>query len=400
MPRPAIELADILRQHGAVYRRTHALSRDQLRVMRAIEVCRTAVLGGHVEKCDHCSHTRIAYNSCRNRHCRKCQNTEHARWLQSRKAELLPVEYFHVVFTVPEEIAQIAFYNQREVYGILLRTVAETLLTIARDPKHLGAEIGFFCILHTWGQNLLHHPHVHCVIPGGGLSPDHTRWICCRSGFFLPVRVLSRLFRRLFLQALQAAFDQGKLQFFKELEPLRQAAAFTAYLQPLHQNEWVVYAKPPFGGPVHVLEYLGRYTHRVAISNQRLLAVDPETVTFQWKDYRAHGEPKSRRMTLAADEFIRRFLIHTLPARFQRIRHCGYLANRHRKPNLQLCRRLLSTSITELLPDAAQCLTVLAAVTDSRPLRCPVCDCGQMLRVEILPAYRWPAIPPTPTDTS
>jgi hypothetical protein len=394
MPRPALELADIFRQHGPAYRRTHALPRDRLRVMRAIEVCRTAALGGHVEKCDQCSYTRIAYNSCRNRHCPKCQNTERARWLQSRQAELLPVEYFHVVFTVPEEIARIAYYNQREVYGILLRTAADTLLTIARDPKHLGAEIGFFTILHTWGQNLQHHPHVHCVIPGGGLSSDHTRWISCRPGFFLPVRVLSRLFRRLFLAALQTAFDKGKLRFFGELKQLRDAACFTAYLQPLRETEWVIYAKPPFGGPHQVLEYLGRYTHRVAISNRRLLSVDADSVTFQWKDYRAHGRQKSRHMTLAADDFIRRFLIHTLPDRFQRIRHCGFLANRHRKRNLELARRLLSKPITQLLPAAAQCLIVLAALTASQPLRCPACGVGQLVRIQILPAYRWPAKPP------
>ena len=397
MPRPAIELADIFRRHGRAYRQAHALPRDHLRVMRAIEVCRTATLGGHVEKCDHCSHTRIAYNSCRNRHCPKCQNTERARWLESRKAELLPAEYFHVVFTVPEEIARIAYYNQRAVYGILLRMAAETLLTIARDPKHLGAEIGFFTILHTWGQNLLHHPHVHCVVPGGGLSPDHSRWIACRPGFFLAVRVLSRLFRRLFLAALQAAFTNGKLQFFGELESLRDAVRFTAYLQPLRQTEWVIYAKPPFGGPTQVLPYLGRYTHRVAISNQRLLAVENDTVTFQWKDYRAHGQHKSRRLTLAADEFIRRFLIHILPDRFPRIRHCGFLANRHRKQNLELCRRLLATPVSDLLPQAVQCLAVLVALTLPQVTRCPVCQVGEMVRVEILPAYRWPAQPP---DTS
>ena len=397
MPRPAVELADIFRRHGPAYRRAHALPRDQLRVMRAIEVCRTAALGGHVEKCDHCSHTRIAYNSCRNRHCPKCQNAARARWLESRKAELLPIEYFHVVFTVPEEIARIAYYNQRAVYDILLRTAAETLLTIAGDPKHLGAQIGFFTILHTWGQNLLHHPHVHCVVPGGGLSPDHTRWISCRPGFFLPVRVLSRLFRRLFLEALQAAFAGGKLQFFGELETLRDPVRFTAYLRPLREKEWVVYAKPPFGGPLQVLQYLGRYTHRVAISNQRLLDLGEDTVTFQWKDYRARGRERSRRMTLAAHEFIRRFLIHTLPGHFQRIRHCGFLANRRRKARLELCRRLLTTPIGELLPQTAQCLAVLAALTPWQLTRCPVCGVGNMVRLQILPAYRWPAKPP---DTS
>src|SRR5580698_4326131 len=254
--------------------------------MRAIEVCRTAVLGGHVEKCDQCDHIRIAYNSCRNRHCPKCQNVERAKWLADRKAELLPVEYFHVVFTVPEEIARIAFYNPEVVYGILFRTAAETLLTIARDPQHLGAEIGFFAVLHTWGQNLLHHPHLHCVVPGGGLSPDGESWISCRPGFFLPVRVLSRLFRRLFLEALEKAFRKRKLRFFGELGYLKELAVFQRYLAPVREAEWVVYAKPPFGGPQQVLAYLGRYTHRTAISNRRILSMENSRVAFQWKDYR------------------------------------------------------------------------------------------------------------------
>jgi hypothetical protein len=395
MPRPLFEVAGILRQHGESYRMTRHPSRAQRRVMRAIEICRTAVLGGHVEQCSHCDHSRIAYNSCRNRHCPKCQNAERARWLARRKAELLPVEYFHVVFTVPEEIAKIALQNPREVYGILLRTTSETLLTIGRDPKHLGAELGFFTILHTWGQNLLHHPHVHCVVPGGGLSPDRSRWIPCLPGFFLPVRVLSRLFRRLFLEALESAFAKGELEFFGELEALGAAERFHAYLAPLRTKEWVVYAKPPFGGPVQVLEYLGRYTHRVAISNQRLLDVSGDKVTFQYKDYRAHGKQKSRKMTLDAHEFIRRFLLHTLPDRFPRIRHCGFLANRHRKTNLALCRQFL-TSAADLLPTGEQCAEALVAIQDAIT-RCPICGSGQMLRVQILPTHLWPARPP---DTS
>jgi len=397
MPRPAIELADIFRKHGGVYRAAHALPRRQLRVMRAIEVCRTAALGGHVEACSQCAHTRISYNSCRNRHCPKCQNTERARWLESRKAELLPAEYFHVVFTVPEEVAAIAFYNQDAVYRILFQTVAEALTTIARDPKHLGAELGFFAVLHTWGQNLLHHPHLHCVIPGGGLSPDGKRWIACRPGFFLPVRVLSRLFRRLFLAALQACFDQGKLQFYGELEELLDAARFAAYLAPLRQKEWVVYAKPPFGGPAQVLAYLGRYTHRVAISNHRLLSHQQGKVTFQWKDYRGPGRQKSRVMTLACGEFIRRFLIHTLPDRFQRIRHFGFLANRHRKEKLALCRQLLAHPITDLLPEPAACRELSRALDSPPPVRCPSCGEGILIRIRCLPSYRWPAKPP---DTS
>jgi hypothetical protein len=397
MPRPAFELAGIFRQYGAAYRQSHRLPRQSLRVMRAIEVCRTAALGGHVETCSQCDFTRVSYNSCRNRHCPKCQNTERAKWLESRKAELLPVEYFHVVFTIPEEAARIAFYNPETVYGILFRTAAETLLTIARDPKHLGCEIGFFAILHTWGQNLLHHPHVHCVVPGGGLSPDYDRWIGCRPGFFLPVRVLSRLFRRLFLEALEKAFRKGELQFFGEIGSLQQETAFGAFLAPLRQCEWVVYAKPPFGGAQQALEYLGRYTHRVALSNERLLAIHQGEVTFQWKDYRHQHKQNSRRMTLAADEFIRRFLIHIMPPGFQRIRHFGFLANRYRKEKLALCRKLLSAPVTELLPSAAQCLLLLAALAAPAPVGCPKCGAGEMLRTSTLPTYRWPLLPP---DTS
>ncbi len=360
--------------------------------MRAIEVCRTATLGGHVEQCSQCSHIRIAYNSCRNRHCPKCQNTERVRWLQRRTAELLPVPYFHVVFTLPAEVAAIAFYNQELVYGMLFRIAAQTLLTIAQDPKHLGAGIGFFAILHTWGQNLLFHPHLHCVVPGGGLSPDGQSWVPCRPGFFLPVRVLSRLFRRLFLQALRQAYDSGELQFCGALESLQDPARFAAYLTPLCRAEWVVYAKSPFGGPSQALAYLGRYTHRVAISNQRLLAHQQDTVTFQWNDYRRSGRQRSRTMTLTAHEFIRRFLLHTLPDRFQRIRHFGFLANRHRRQKLALCRRLLIHPVIELLPEPAACSSMLA----STPARgCPVC--GAAVLVRLLPQYRWPAIPP---DTS
>jgi hypothetical protein len=395
MPRPALELADIFRQHGAAYRAAHALPLQQLRVMRAIETCRTAALGGHVEKCSHCAHTQISYNSCRNRHCPKCQNSDRAQWLEQRQAELLPVEYFHVVFTVPEEIAALAFYNPRTVYGILFAATAETLTTIARDPKHLGAEIGFFAVLHTWGQNLLHHPHLHCVVPGGGLSPDRQRWICCRPGFFLPVLVLSRLFRRLFLQALQEAFDQGKLQWFGELTQLRQPEAFAAYLKPLRQAEWVVYAKPPFGGPQQVLAYLGRYTHRVAISNQRLISSDQGQVAFHWKDY--HHSGKIKQMTLQVDEFIRRFLGHVLPPGFPRIRHFGFLTNRHRKQKLALCRKLLATPAGELLPLREDCLAVRDTLAPTGPLCCPKCGLGKMIPIEILPAYRWPTRPP---DTS
>lgn len=397
MPRPALELADIVRHCGKSYRQAHALSRQQLRVLRAIEVCRTPALGGHVEQCGHCSHTRIAYNSCRNRHCPKCQNRERAKWLEKRKAELLPVEYFHVVFTVPEQIARIAFYNQAAVYKILFQTASQTLLTLARDPKRLGAGIGFFAILHSWGQNLHFHPHLHCVIPGGGLSPKQDRWISCRKGFFLPVRVLSRLFRRLFLEALEKAFAQGQLQFPGEIEELRDPHRFAEYLAPLRQSEWVVYAKPPFGGPLQVLEYLGRYTHRIAISNDRLLALKHGQVTFQWKDYRRRGRQKSRSLTLPAEEFLRRYLIHVVPPQFRRIRHYGFLANRHRKQKAARCRQLLGQGVTQLLPGALQCNLLLASLPPRPLARCRVCGQGEMIRIQTLPAYRWPQRPP---DTS
>jgi hypothetical protein len=397
MSRPAFELAGIFRQYGEAYRQAHGLPLDQLRVMRAVEVCRTSALGGHVEECGQCDYTHISYNSCRNRHCPKCQNTERAKWLESRKAELLPVEYFHVVFTIPEELAGIALFNKEAVYGILFRAASDTLLAIARDPKHLGAEIGFFAVLHTWGQNLQHHPHVHCVVPGGGIGPDHERWISCLPGFFLPVRVLSRLFRRLFLEALEQTFADGGLQFFGQLESLASPSAFARHLAPLREKDWVVYAKPPFGGPQQALEYLGRYTHRVAVSNERLLAVNNGEVTFQWKDYRHKHKQNSRAMTLGSDEFIRRFLIHTLPPRFQRIRHFGFLANRHRKEKLELCRTLLSSPASELLPGTIACRVLPAALTILPPAPCPKCKTGVMARIGFVPAYRWPARPP---DTS
>jgi hypothetical protein len=398
MPRPALEVADLFRRYGAAYREAHQLPHEQLRVMRAIEVCRTAALGGHVEKCDGCDFTRNAYNSCRNRHCPKCQNTERAKWLEARKAELLPVEYFHVVFTLPEQIAEIAFYNKETVYNILFRAASETLLTIGRDPKHLGAEIGFFAILHTWGQNLLHHPHLHCVVPGGGLSADHERWISCLPGFFLPVRVLSRLFRRLFLEQLEDAFYGKQLCFPGSLGPLQDVFAFDELLRSHGDKEWAVYAKPPFGGPERVLEYLGRYTHRVAISNRRLLSLEDGQIAFQWKDYRSEHREKSKVMTVDADEFQRRFLIHTLPAGFPRIRHYGFLANCHRKDKLEYCRSLLSAGATGLLPSAAECAQMREAITEKEVVhRCPHCGIGSMIRVAVLPCYRWPARPP---DTS
>jgi len=399
MPRPALEVADIFRQHGASYRKAHQLSYEQLRVMRAIEVCRTAALGGHVEKCDRCDFKRHAYNSCRNRHCPKCQSAERAKWLAARKAELLPVEYFHVVFTLPEQIAEIAFYNKETLYGILFRATSETLLTIARDPKHLGVEIGFFAILHTWGQNLLHHPHLHCVVPGGGLSPDYESWISCPPGFFLPVKVLSRLFRRLFLDQLEDAFYKNRLRFPGSIKPLQEAFAFDRLLRSHEDREWVVYAKPPFGGPQRALEYLGRYTHRVAISNHRLLSLQEGRVTFQWKDYRSEHREKSKTMTIDSSEFQRRFLIHTLPAGFQRIRHYGFLANCHRADKLEYCRGLLMAGATGLLPQPAECTEMKELITEKEDIhRCPHCGIGSMVRVAVLEPIRWPAIPPPDTS--
>jgi hypothetical protein len=383
-----LEVADIFRRFGAAFRQTHAdsLGRGQLRAMRAIELCRTAALGGHVEQCDACGHQRISYNSCRHRACPKCQSLARAQWLQDREAELLEVEYFHVVFTVPEPIAAIALHNRRVVYDLLFQTSAETLRTIAADPQHLGAEIGFLTILHTWGQNLLHHPHVHCVVPGGGIAPDGQRWIGCRRGFFLPVRVLSRLFRRRFLEGLHAAFRAGRLRFGGQLQALQEAGAFRAFLAPAARAEWVVYAKPPFGGPRQVLNYLGRYTHRVAISNNRLLQLDGARVTFAWKDYK-HAAAR-RTMTLAADEFIRRFLLHVLPSGLQHIRHYGFLANRHRHAKLSLCRRLLNTPAPPAPESGADedYRDLYLRLTGKSLRNCPLCGKGQMVRIETLPA--------------
>jgi len=386
--RPKLEVADVFRRYGPAYRQQHAgsLSRGQRRVMSAIELCRTAALGGHLEQCDSCGHQRPAYDSCRNRHCPKCQSLARAKWLQDRQAELLPVEYFHVVFTVPEEIAALAYQNKEVVYNILFRATAETLRTIAADPKHLGAAIGFLAVLHSWGQNLLFHPHLHCVVPGGGISPDGKRWIACRPRFFLPVRVLSRLFRRLFLEYLKAAFEAGNLQFFSALEPLRDHQAFRHYLAPLAQKEWVVYAKPPFGGPEQVLNYLGRYTHRVAISNNRLLDIDNGKVTFSWKDYRDHDRQKT--MTLQADEFIRRFLLHVLPDGFQRIRHHGFLGNRSRQAKLMLCRQLLQVALSTPVapPRKLDYRDLYEKLTGQSLHECPVCHVGHMVPIAILPA--------------
>lgn len=396
--RPALEVADIFRQHGPAYRRTHAgrLGLLRTRVMRAIEQCRTVTLGGHVERCDACHKERISYNSCRNRHCPKCQSLARAQWLEDRQAELLECEYFHVVFTLPRAIAAMAYQNKRVLYALLFQASAETLATIAADPKHLGAELGFISILHTWGQNLMHHPHVHCVVPGGGLSPDGQRWIACRPGFFLPVRVLSRLFRRLFLEGLSRTFAEGALTFHGDLAPLADRAHFDAALAPLRDTEWVVYAKRPFGGPKQVLEYLGRYTHRVAISNSRLVSLNEDEVTFRWKDYRQESAPK--RMRLDAHEFIRRFLLHVLPRGLQRIRHYGLLGNRHRAVKLARCRALLAMPAPTVTPSlrTLDYRDRYEQLTGRSLRRCPVCAGGAWVSIETFPAGTFPrhVIPP------
>jgi Putative transposase/Transposase zinc-binding domain len=388
-------VADIFRRRGPAWRASHAghVSLDQLKVMSAIERCRTAALGGHVERCEACAHLRISYNSCRNRHCPKCQAAAAKEWLADRRAELLPVPYFHVVFTLPGPIADIAYQNRAVVYDLLLKTAAQTLITIAADPRHLGARIGLTAVLHTWGSALTHHPHAHIIVPGGGFSPDDRHWIACRPGFFLSVRVLSRLFRRLFLERLTAAYQAGRLEFFAEQAALAEPAVFKAHLAALRKIEWVVYAKPPFGGPDAVLAYLSRYTHRIAIANSRLVAFDGERVTFRWKDYRAKADVRYKLMTLDADEFMRRFLIHVLPDGFHRIRHYGLFANANRAANIALARRLLG------VPDPAS----LSADSDradgghqdeERNI-CPCCG-GRMVIVETFEPGCQPRLWPSP----
>src|SRR5271155_887376 len=383
MKAPAPELADIFRIHGPAYLAAFgdSLSAQQKRALRQISVCQTAVLGGRVEQCDHCGHRKIFYCSCRNRHCPKCRSAARAAWLERRGAELLPVEYFHVVFPLPQPLAPLALQNQRVLYAILFRAASETLLQIGADPKHLGARLGFLAVLHTWGQNLQHHPHLHCVVPGGGIGPD--RWIACRRQFLFPVKVLSRLFRSKFLAYLKSAFHQGEIGFHGMLKPLGEQSNFIAWLKPMAQSEWVVYAKPPFGGPQQVLKYLARYTHRVAISNQRLVALHDGLVTFRWKDYAQGGEPAI--MTLQATEFIRRFLLHVLPKGFVRVRHFGFLANRCRQQRLQLCRKLLDIETTTNPESSNPRDDSLTKKKEPKPLdRCPVCKVGCLRPGEIL----------------
>jgi hypothetical protein len=395
MNRPTLEVADIIRQHGKGFIESNRsrLTWQQLKVLRAIEHCRTSALGGHLDRCSRCGHRAISYNSCRNRHCPKCLTNARDRWLADRQKELLNVGYFHVVFTLPNELSWLALHNQKVVYRLLFQASAETLLEIAADPKHLGAQIGFLSVLHTWGQTLQHHPHVHCVIPAGGLSPDGKQWIHPRyNGFFLPIRVLSRVFRGKFVAGLKRAFRKGELLFPGSLKALEGERTFAAFLRKLFRKDWVVYAKPPFGGPEHVLHYLARYTHRVAISNHRLIQLADGQVTFRWKDY-AHGS-KKRKMTITADEFLRRFLLHVLPKGFVRIRFFGFLANRRRRTQLAQCQQLLAAS-AELPPRPSSVEPISAWL-------CPLCG-GTMVVVERLTVQQVAdrtAGPPGYVDTS
>lgn len=382
-----LEVADVFKQYGEAFLLKYGsvTSTEQRRVMRALVACRTQTLGGHVEACDRCGHQRISYNSCRNRHCPKCQASARAVWLQERAAELLPVPYFHIVFTLPAAIGPVALQNRRVVYSILFQAAAKTLLQLAADPKHLGARIGFLAVLHTWGQNLMHHPHVHCVVPGGGFARNGRGWVHCRENFFLPVRVLSRIFRGKFIALLKQAHRKGELRFFGDLQRLEQPAEFECWLDRTVRCDWVVYAKRPFGGPQQVLKYLARYTHRVAISNQRLLSSDNRKVRFQWKDY-AHGNA-NKVMTVDAVEFMRRFLLHVLPRGFVKIRHYGFLGNRMRKQKLALARELLGV-VEQPAPstDEETPVSIPVASTDDSSLeRCPSCEQGRMNLIDRLP---------------
>jgi hypothetical protein len=403
--RPALEVADIFREHGPAWRQANAghVSLDQLKVMSAIENCRTAALGGHVLRCENCSHVEIAYNSCRNRHCPKCQAAAAKEWLAAREAELLQVPYFHVVFTLPAQIADIAYQNKAVIYDLLFKASSETMLVIAADPKHLGARIGFLSVLHTWGSAMIHHPHVHMIVPGGGFSLDGSKWLPCRPRFLFAVEVLSQLFRRLFLDKLLAAHRAGQLQFFGNHAPLIDRQAFARLLAPLRTSKWVVYCKRPFGGPKQVLRYLARYTHRVAISNRRLIACDDKGVTFKWKDYRRKGAERYQLMTLATHEFIRRFLIHVLPAGFHRIRYYGLLASPSRAANVARARELLAMPLLPL--DALKPASIDPSQPQINQHPCPCCG-GRMLIIERFERGATPRShpsPPTPViriDTS
>ena len=378
MSRATLEIADIFRAYGPAWRQANAghVSLSRLKVMSAIEACRTEALGGHVAGCTKCNHHHVAYNSCKNRHCPKCQGAAARDWMEARAKDLLPVEYFHVVFTMPTEIARIAHWNKKAIYGLLLRASAETVTTIAADAKRLGARVGITSVLRTWGSAMTHHPHIHMIVPGGGLSPDGTRWVACKPGFFLHVRVLSRLFRRLFLDGLMALHRTGQLVFFGDLEGLATVDALKAWLAPFRKTEWVVYAKPPFGGPEAVLAYLSRYTHRVAISNARLVSADAQTVSFRWKDYRIKSGDRQKVMRLATPEFIRRFLIHVLPDGFHRIRHYGLLANSTRKANITRIRTLLCVQQSKQ-PAVPEPQAEIAPLTLREPCPC----CGSPMRI-------------------
>lgn len=391
MSRQALEVADIFRRHGPAWRLAHRghISSGQFKVMSAIERCRTAELGGHVLRCTDCAQLQLAYNSCRNRHCPKCQASAAERWLEARQSELLPVEYYHVVFTLPAAIADIAWQNKSVIYHLLFKAAAETLLTIAADPKHLGARIGVTMVLHSWGSALTHHPHVHCIVPGGGVSADGKQWIACKPGFFLPVRVLSRLFRRLFLEKLNEAYKAGALHFFGNHLKLAEAGTFAQWLEPMCKQDWAVYAKRPFAGPEAVLAYLSRYTHRVAIANSRLLALDDKGVTFKWKDYREKARSRQKTMTLAVDEFIRRFLIHVLPAGFHRIRHYGLFANARRNDNLTRARQLLKLETQPVQTDQDK----EGDKIPDNPYVCPACA-APMIIIETFVRGQQPRAPP------
>jgi hypothetical protein len=398
MSRPVLEVADIFRDHGLAWRSSNAghVSLDQMKVMSAIERCRTAALGGHVARCEDCSHTVIVYNSCRNRHCPKCQGAAAQQWLAEREADLLPVGYFHVVFTLPAAVADIAYQNKAAIYDILFTASAETMIAIAADPKHLGARIGITAVLHTWGSAMTHHPHVHMIVPGGGIAADGSRWVSCRPNFFLPVQVLSRLFRGLVLAKLRSAHQAGRLKFFGDHAHLDDARAFKAYLAPLRNIAWVVYAKRPFGGPQAVLAYLSRYTHRVAIANSRLIAFDNNSVSFKYKDYRIEGPDRYKVMTLATNEFIRRFLIHVLPKGFHRIRHYGLLASGNRAANIAQARKLLAVPSRLKEPEIAQAGADKARVL---PRPCPCCG-GRMMIIETFARGCHPQHRPTPTPVA
>jgi len=396
--RPKLEVADILRDHGAAWRSANAghVSLAQLKVMSAIERCRTAALGGHVERCEKCSHTVIAYNSCRNRHCPKCQGAAAREWLAAREAELLPVPYYHVVFSLPAQIADIAYQNKAVIYDLLFKASSETMLTIAADPKHLGARIGFLSVLHSWGSPMTHHPHVHMIVPGGGFSLDGKRWLACRPRFLLAVPVLSELFRGLFLHKLRAAHRAGELQFFGKHARLADPQAFAAYLRPLYNKKWVLYCKRPFGGPKEVLRYLARYTHRVAISNRRLLACDEKGITFKWKDYRLEGRERYKVMTLPVHEFIRRFLMHVLPAGFHRIRYYGLLATGKRAENIARARELLTPPLIPI--DAIKAAHTNPDQPQAPEHRCPCCG-GRMIIIERFERGSAPHYHPSPPAT-